>query len=248
MGIFAPALILFDCLSGAHRGVDKTPFKIGSGPDCDWRIDDYSVAEEHCVIQRKGRAFYLLASNGTDAVLLDGVANAGGELAADVDHTLVIGGHFFALHGSSDAQKWLRGMSHAEWFIYDKAEQQKFGPLAFSVLANALEHRPDRGEHAIILCRGLTSMGFYAEQLLPWLNALFAVQLVSRRGGRAGSHLASLRRAPQQVRMGYLVRLEHFFQPFEIEKLDVVQLGRCARLAADLPAGRMHREMREAFA
>ena len=169
MGIFAPALILFDCLSGAHRVVDKTPFKIGSGPDCDWRIDDYSVAEEHCVIQRKGRAFYLLASNGTDAVLLDGVANAGGELAADVDHTLVIGGHFFALHGSSDAQKWLRGMNHSEWFIYDKAEQRKFGPLAFSILANALEHRPDRGEHAIILCRGLTSMGFYAEQVLPWL-------------------------------------------------------------------------------
>ena len=149
--------------------VDKTPFKIGSGPDCDWRIDDFSVAEEHCVIQRKGRAFCLLASNGTDAVLLDGVANPGGELASDVDHTLVIGGHFFALHGSSDAQKWLRGMNHSEWFIYDKAEQRKFGPLAFSILANALEHRPDRGEHAIILCRGLTSMGFYAEQVLPFL-------------------------------------------------------------------------------
>ena len=35
-------------------------------------------------------------------------------------------------------------MNHPKWFIYAKAEQQKFGLLAFSVLANALERRPDR--------------------------------------------------------------------------------------------------------
>ena len=151
---------------------------------------------------------------GTDAVLLDGVANAGGELTSDVDHTLVIGGHFFALHGSSDAQKWLRGMNRSEWFIYEKPERQKFGPFAFSGLAGALEHRPDRED-----CRGLT---------LPWLTASFAVQLASRLGERAVSHLAPLGRSPQQVRMRYVVRREMRFEPFEIEKLDVVQFGRCA--------------------
>ena len=57
------------------------------------------------------------------------------------------------------------------------------------------------------------------------MNASFAVQLASRLGERAVLHLASLCRAPQQVRMGYLVRREQFFQPFEVEKLDVVQLG-----------------------
>ena len=169
MGMPSPALILFDCLSGTHRVVDKTPFKIGSGPDCDWRIDDSSVAEEHCVIQRKGRSLYLLASNGTGAVLLDGVANAGGELALNEDHTLVIGGHLFALHGSGDAQKWLRGMNHAEWFIYNKAEERKYGPHAFSELASALGLHPRSGEDSIVLCRGLTSMGFYTEQVLPLL-------------------------------------------------------------------------------
>src|SRR5258708_4520574 len=121
MGIFAPTLILFDCVSGAHRVVDKTPFKIGGGQASDWRIDDYSVAEEHCVIQRKGRAFYLLPSNGTESVLLDGVADRGSELVLNTDHTLVIGAHLFALHGSSDAQQWLRGMNHSEWFIFDKS-------------------------------------------------------------------------------------------------------------------------------
>ena len=152
--------------------VDKTPFKIGSGSDCDWRIDDYSVAEEHCVIQRKGSAFYLLPTEGAGNILLDGVENAGGELAADADHTLVIRGHLFALHGSSDAEKWLSGMDHSEWFIFDSAERRKSGPHAFSVLANALDGRSDRGENAILLCGGLKDMGFYAQQLLPWLPRL----------------------------------------------------------------------------
>ena len=67
-------------------------------------------------------------------------------------------------------------------------------------------------------------------------------------GERAGSHLASLRRAPQQVRVGYLVRREHFFQPFGIEKFDVVQLRGCARLAAEFAAWGMDREMGKAFA
>ena len=169
MGILAPTFILFDCVTGENRPVDKTPFKIGSGSDCDWRIDDSSVAAEHCVIQRKGSAFYLLALNGTGAVLCDGVESKGGELECDTDHTLVIGRHLFALHGSSDAQKWLHGMSHSEWFIYDKGLEKKFGPVAFSVLGNALERRSNGVQNIILLCRGLSSMGFYAEQVLPYL-------------------------------------------------------------------------------
>jgi hypothetical protein len=90
-------------------------------------------------------------------------------MECDTDHTLVIGRHLFALHGSSDAQKWLRGMNHSEWFIYDKGLEKKFGPVPLSVLANALEHRANGVENIILLCRGLSSMGFYAEQVLPYL-------------------------------------------------------------------------------
>lgn len=169
MGFFAPTLILFDCVSGAHRVVDKTPFKIGSGSDCDWRIDDFSVAEEHCAIQRKGRSFFLLPSNGTETVLLDGVAHSGGELALDADHTLMIDGHLFALRGSTDAQKWLHGMDHSEWFVYDKAEEKKFGPYRFSALAKILEQFPQGLDQVILLCRGLTSMGFHGQHVWPWL-------------------------------------------------------------------------------
>src|SRR6187399_809323 len=55
MGLLIPDCILFDCLTGAHCAVEKSPFVIGSGPDCDWRIDDPDVPETHSVIQCKRR-------------------------------------------------------------------------------------------------------------------------------------------------------------------------------------------------
>ncbi len=169
MGVATPALILFDCVSGGHRVVDKTPFKIGGGADCDWRIDDPNVPEEHCVIQRKGKAYFLLATTAAGEILLDGVSSTGGELEPHADHTLAIGRHLFAMRASSDPEGWLRGLKHTEWFIYDKEEQKKYGPIGFSILANALEHREDKGTSSIVLCRGLTSMGFHAEHVLRWL-------------------------------------------------------------------------------
>src|ERR1700722_18286145 len=97
MNLFSSGCVLFDCTEGAYRAVEKTPFKIGSGEDCDWRIDDPLVAPEHCVIQRKSNTFYLLSSAGIEGVLLDGMMNPGGQLAPNSDHTLVVGKHLFAL-------------------------------------------------------------------------------------------------------------------------------------------------------
>jgi len=232
MGVSPPALILFDCVSGGHRVVDKTPFKIGSGPDCDWRIDDSSVAEEHCVIQRKGRAFYLLASNGTGAVLFDGVASPGGELESDTDHTLVIGRHLFALYESGDAEKWLHEMNHSEWFIYDKGEEKKFGPIAFPVLAKALEHRPNGIENIIVLCRGLSSMGFYAEQVLPSLP----------RSATSGSQsAASPKNAPEPVQIN--IEYGEFTCPvcwLKFDRGDVMNIAVHASLRGDPILGEEH--------
>ncbi len=151
-----------------HRIVDKTPFKIGSGPDCDWRINDLSVVSEHCTIQRKGSAFCIVAANGGE-ILLDGVASQGRELVADTEHTLIVGSNLFALHTSSQTKKWLAGLNHSEWFIYDVARAQKYGPTNFGGLAEALDSFPNEGNDTILLCRGLSKMGFYTSQVSKWL-------------------------------------------------------------------------------
>jgi hypothetical protein len=171
MGFLSTEFAAFDCVTGRQQIIDKTPFVIGSGSDCDWRIDDPSVPAAHCIIQRRDRAFFLLPGNGSASVLLDGVESTGAELTAGEDHTLVIGRHLIALRGESRPKQWLSTLNHTEWFIYDKASQSKQGPCAFGELASHLAGRPDRGEDAILLCRGLTNMGFYASQVLAHLPA-----------------------------------------------------------------------------
>ena len=170
MGLFSNQMALVDCVSGRKVRVDQTPFSIGSGETCDWRIDDESVSEAHCVIQRRGRDYFVLPANGTGTLLIDGMENPGGRIAAGEDHTLVVGGKLLAMRSASDAHLWLENVDHTRWFIFDPATQAKSGPCAFAELGHFLAMRGDGGAGAIVLCRGLTTMGFYAEQVIAHLR------------------------------------------------------------------------------
>jgi len=169
MNLFSSGCVLFDCAAGAYRMVLKTPFKIGSGEDSDWRIDDPEVPAEHCVIQRKSNTYYLLSSAGTEGVLLDGMLSPGGQLTPNSDHTLIIGKHLFALRAGNNPDQWIARMNSREWFVFDKSTSSRFGPVAFDDLSAAWPNATPRVEDAIFLCGGLTSMGFYAEHVLPLL-------------------------------------------------------------------------------
>ena len=120
------------------------------------------------MIQQKAGAFYLLALN-RDAVFLNGTASQGGELAKDTEYTLAIGGRLFALHVSMDSRRWLEGMDHSKWFIYNAGEAHKYGPIPFSDLGESLDRFPNLGPNTVLLCRGLRQTGFSAIQVRPWL-------------------------------------------------------------------------------
>jgi hypothetical protein len=171
MNLFSSGCVLFDCTAGTYRMVEKTPFKIGSGADCDWRIDDPQVAAEYCVIQRKTGTYYLLSSAGNEGVLLDGMLNPGGQLTPNTDHTLIIGKHLFALRPGSGLDEWIASMDAGEWFVFNKSTSAKLGPFAFAELPEEWPAAASDVADAIFLCGGLTSMGFYAEHVLPLLPA-----------------------------------------------------------------------------
>jgi hypothetical protein len=166
MKFFSNEMVLADCVSGRKIRIDQTPFTLGTGEACDWRLDDPSVAIEHCIIQRKGRDYFLLPANGTGTLLLDGMETAGGLIAPDQDHTLVIGEHLLAFRCASDGQRWLKEIDHTQWFIFEPSTQTKLGPCDFRELGGHLARRPNQGEGAIVLCRGLTTIGFYADQVI----------------------------------------------------------------------------------
>jgi hypothetical protein len=169
MGLFDYEWILFDCTTGEHRLIENSPYLVGRGDGCDWRFDDPAVAPVHCVIERNGKTCRVTASPGTDELVLDGMVSASGELTPDDDHTLIVEGHLLAIRGGADVKPWLDAMNHREWFIFDKTSSTKFGPCDYQDLGVQLPNTGSDREEAVFLCRGLTTMGFYADHVLPYL-------------------------------------------------------------------------------
>jgi len=185
MNLLSSGLAVLDCTTGTYRLAEKTPFKIGSGGDCDWRIDDPHVAVEHCIIQRESDTYYLLSSAGIEDMLLDGTLGLGGQLTVNSDHTLIVGRHLFAIRVGSGLERWTTGINASQWFIYNKATSSKFGPVSFHDLFTEWPRVVSNVADAVFLCRGLTSMGFFAAHVLPLIQPPLPEQILVSRQAEA---------------------------------------------------------------
>jgi len=114
MNFFSQNFCLYDCLTGEHTIISKTPFKIGSGEDSDLKLNDPDVAQEHCVIYKKDKKTFLVPNQQIGQLILDGVGFVGGELEAGQDHTLCIGSHFFAIRGDAHPKKWVQSFDRTQ--------------------------------------------------------------------------------------------------------------------------------------
>ncbi|MEI9892834.1 MAG: FHA domain-containing protein [Chthoniobacter sp.] len=169
MAFSTPQLGLFDCFDQQRIVVEKTPFIIGNSEGCDLRLDDPSIPAQHCVIQRRGSQYYLLPSNGSEQLLFDGAAFAGGQITSNEDHTIVIGRHCIALRGAPKIEQWLKTLDGQRWFIFDRGTAGLVGPFSPLDLSTHLRARAALDDDTLVLCQGLKTMGFYAEHLLPSL-------------------------------------------------------------------------------
>jgi hypothetical protein len=160
---------LYNCLTGEHAVIAKTPFKIGSGEDSDLKLNDPDVAHEHCVIYKKDKKTFLVPNQQIGELILDGVGFGGGELDPGQDHTLCVGSNFFAIRGDTHPKKWLQSLDCNRWFIFDKSATSSQGPFHPADLSRQLSGLNGELEHLIVYCKGLTSMGFPAETILPHL-------------------------------------------------------------------------------
>lgn len=170
MTALSPTCALIDCKTGELRLIDNTPFRIGKSADCSWRINGHAHdTTTDCVIQQRGSAVYLLPSDGNGPLMLDGVLGAGGELAPDEDHTLVMGTELLALRTGSDLQAWASRINTKRWFIFNKLQSSKHGPCGFAEIPEHLKAVAPNVEQAILFCEGLKNMGFYTEHAFPQL-------------------------------------------------------------------------------
>jgi len=161
--------ILFDCANGKHCLIDNNPFVIGSGEGCDFRIEGAGAFPEHCKIERDGKVLFISARKGDGAPIFDGLPLVETELTPNEDHTLIVGQRLLLLRGGSRIRQWLEGLNTEKWYIFDKKTYTKYGHCAFEDLSTQLALLVPDTSGALLLCQGMTTMGFYADHVLPFL-------------------------------------------------------------------------------
>ncbi len=165
-----PVICLFDVLTGRQAVIERTPYKVGSGEGCDWRIDDAGIPGEWFEIQRKGADHYVAAGKSAGQILFnDDAACSLTGVEHGKDHTLCLGGQFIVLRRTKQPLDWLARMYHQRWFIYDEPNGTLVGPYAPGKLAAEVE-KFGAGDNTLLLCDGMTSRGFFARDLLPFLE------------------------------------------------------------------------------
>ncbi|HWB01619.1 MAG TPA: hypothetical protein VG796_01260 [Verrucomicrobiales bacterium] len=165
-----PVLCLFDVLTGRQAVVEATPYIVGSGQGCDWRIEDPDIPEEWFELQKKGADYFVAAGKSMGQIRFnDDAACTLAPIELKQDHTLNLGRQFLVLRKTKYPWDWLSRLYHQKWYIYDEANSGLVGPFAPGSLTGEISKR-GTGANTLLLCGGMTSRGFFAKQLLPVLE------------------------------------------------------------------------------
>ena len=102
------SLGVVNCLNGEFKQASSSPFVIGSGSDSDLVIQDDSVLDQHCLIEKtkKGIQIRSIQSDHPDGgLILDGKTTTLAPLKARTEHSLQIGRSFFPYLSTKGSKK-----------------------------------------------------------------------------------------------------------------------------------------------
>jgi len=161
-------LWIVDCLGGERAVVDEGPFTIGSAPSCNLQMGDGPRDAVLARIIKIGAVYHILPGEARIAFIFDGQEAEKIELDVPSEHTLVIQGYPFTVRlAGEEGRAWHIGVDPASWHVYRRQDQKWSGPVPAGEVPGMVSQIP--GEF-IILCRGMTEMGFYPHQILSRMN------------------------------------------------------------------------------
>lgn len=155
---------ILDCLTGAFVQIERFPFQIGCGGDCQL-ILTASAMPLHCaLVDTKDKGICLLKSDPAARLAINGVEVEHAELKPEQDYSLQIGTHLLALRGSKKLEAWRNSLDHKQWFVFDPDTKISDGPKFFDELCQ-LAQTARFGPQASAAVQGL-AMGFFLPQIL----------------------------------------------------------------------------------
>ncbi|MCX6879926.1 MAG: hypothetical protein NTW21_39905 [Verrucomicrobia bacterium] len=156
-------LWIIDCVGGNRAVVDDGPFIIGSCATSGLVVGDGPDDAVLVRVIRVGGLYHILPGETDSSLIFDGQEVEKVVMLAPSEHTLVIQGYPFVLRlAGEEGRDWCQGIDPSQWYFCRTLGTEWTGPVARAEIPRMVSLEP--GEF-IVLCSGMTEMGFYPHQI-----------------------------------------------------------------------------------
>ena len=167
------SLGIVNCLTGEFKQGQNSPFVIGSGAESDITLNDDSILDQHCVIEKtkKGIQIRSIQPEHPDGnIVLDGNPTTMAQLKARTEHSIQIGKSFLIVVTTMSPKKeniqmWGANIKNGGWIINKSNKAAATRPLQINEVFDARDTMgldPD----STPVFKGGSEVGFYLRQLM----------------------------------------------------------------------------------
>ena len=167
------SLGVVNCISGEYKQGQSSPFVIGSGAESDMVLNDDSVLDQHCVIEKTKKGIQLRSiepEHPDGGVVLDGNPTTLVQLKARTEHSIQVGKSFLIIVTTMSPKKeniqmWGANIKNGGWIINKSNKAAATRPLQINEVFEARDSMgldPD----STPVFKGSSEVGFYLRQLM----------------------------------------------------------------------------------
>ena len=167
------SLGVVNCLSGEYKQGQSSPFVIGSGAESDMVLNDDSILDQHCVIEKTKKGIQLRSiqpEHPDGGVVLDGNPTTLVQLKARTEHSIQVGKSFLIIVTTMSPKKeniqmWGSNIKNGGWIINKSNKAAATRPLQINEVFDARDSMgldPD----STPVFKGSSEVGFYLRQLM----------------------------------------------------------------------------------
>jgi hypothetical protein len=157
-------LWLVDCIKGHRFEIEKDSFVVRDSSDDSGQFcfEVIPTNEGYTIEGDLGRLYY------------DGQESAVALVQDEGDHTLIVEGRPYVLRVDKEkaGKEWCSAVDPSKWYVYKRGSSKWLGPVILDEVPMMVSREP--GEF-IIMCHGMSEMGFYAHQVLDTIEKITGV-------------------------------------------------------------------------
>lgn len=167
------SLGIVNCLTGEFKQGQSSPFVIGSGVESDITLNDDSILDQHCVIEKTKKGIQIRSiqpEHPDGSIVLDGNPTTMAQLKARTEHSIQIGKSFLIVVTTMSPKKeniqmWGANIKNGGWIINKSNKAAATRPLQINEVFDARDTMgldPD----STPVFKGGSEVGFYLRQLM----------------------------------------------------------------------------------